>query len=102
MSKQLKNTIKFCVVLLVICVPLFLPKLVKAGGASLSIFPQTGTFTVENTFEVSVFLNTGGNDVNVVKVDLKFDPEKLRVVTPAKGISAVGEWIFPPGFSNQK
>lgn len=73
-----------------------------AGGASLSIFPQSGTFTVENTFDVSIFLNTGGNEVNVVKVDLKFDPGKLQVITPAKGISAVGEWIFPPSFSNKK
>lgn len=75
---------------------------VEAAGASLSIFPQTGTFTVRNTFEVSVYLNTGGNDVNVVKVDLKFDPEKLQVITPAKEISAVGEWIFPPSFSNKR
>jgi len=75
---------------------------VFAGNASLSIFPQTGTFTEGSTFDVSVFLNTGGNDVNVVGVDLKFDPKKLRVVTPAKGVSAVGEWIFPPSFSNQE
>ncbi len=75
---------------------------VFAGNASLSIFPQTGTFTVENTFEVSVFLNTGGNDVNAIKIDLRFDPEKLRVVTSAEGISSVEEWIFPPSFSNQK
>ncbi|MDP3991265.1 MAG: hypothetical protein Q8P63_03160 [Candidatus Nealsonbacteria bacterium] len=71
------------------------------GEAFLSISPQSGTFTVENTFDVSVFLNTGGKNVNAVKIDLKFDPRKLQVVTPAKGISAVGEWIFPPSFSNK-
>jgi len=74
----------------------------KAAGASLSIFPQTGSFTVGSTFDVSIFVNTGGNNVNVVRVDLKFDPEKLQVLTPAKGISAVEEWIFPPSFSNTK
>ena len=74
----------------------------KAEGASLSIYPQGGTFTVGNTFDVSVFLNTGGRNVNAVKVDLKFDPEKLQVITPAKGLSAVGVWVFPPSFSNTK
>ena len=74
----------------------------EAAGASLKILPQIGTFTEGSTFEVSVFVNTGGDDVNVVKVDLKFDPEKLRVITPAKEISIVGEWIFPPSFSNKK
>ena len=75
---------------------------VKAAGASLSIYPQTGTFTVGSTFDVSVFVNTGGEDVNAVKVDLKFDPEKLQVITPAKGLSAVGAWVFLPSFSNTK
>ena len=75
---------------------------VRAAGASLSIYPQTGTFTVGSTFDVSVFVNTGGENVNAVRVDLKFDPEKLQVVTPAKGISEVGVWVFPPSFSNTK
>ena len=35
-------------------------------------------------------------------MELEFDPDKLRVVTPAKGLSIVGEWIFPPSFSNTK
>ena len=75
---------------------------VEAAGASLSIYPQSGTFTTGNTFDVSVFVNTSGQNVNAVKVDLKFDPEKLQVITPAKGLSAVGVWIFPPSFSNTK
>ncbi|MFH1820406.1 MAG: cohesin domain-containing protein [Candidatus Nealsonbacteria bacterium] len=73
---------------------------VKAAGASLSVLPQTGTFTVGSTFDVSVFLNTSQNNINVVKADLKFDPGKLQVIAPTKGISTVGEWIFPPSFSN--
>ena len=71
-------------------------------GASLVIYPQTGSFTVGSTFSVSVFLNTGGNNVNAVKVDLEFDPNILQVVTPAKGLSAISEWIFPPSFSNSR
>jgi len=83
---------------------LFLPFSVQAQekGASLSIFPQVGSFTVGSTFDVSVFVNTGGSNVNAVRVDLKFNPEKLQIITPAKGLSAVGEWIFPPSFSNSR
>ncbi len=73
-----------------------------AKDASLSIFPQTGTFTTGSTFEVSIFINTGGSSVNAVQVDLEFDPGKLQIVTPTKGISVIGEWIFPPSFSNTK
>jgi len=77
-----------------------LPLSALAAEASLSVFPQRGTFTVGSTFEISIFMNTGEVNVNAVQVDLKFDPEKLQVITPAKGISVVGEWIFPPSFSN--
>ena len=79
-----------------------LPKGIEAVGASLTIFPQTGSFTSGNTFEISVFLNTGGNNVNAIEVNLQFDPQKLQVITPTKGVSVIGEWIFPPSFSNTK
>jgi hypothetical protein len=74
----------------------------KADGASLLIFPQTGSFTSGNTFEISVFLNTGGNNINAVEINLQFDPQKLQVISPTKGVSVIGEWIFPPSFSNTK
>lgn len=79
-----------------------LPAIVKAQEASLSIYPQTGSFTVGSTFDVSIFLNTGDNNINTVQADLKFDPERLQVVTPAKELSAVETWTFPPSFSNSK
>ena len=79
-----------------------LVSLAQAEEASLSIYPQTGTFTVGSTFDVSIFVNTGGNNVNAVRVDLKFNPKKLQVITPAKGLSAVAGWTFPPSFSNTK
>jgi len=74
----------------------------KADGASLLIFPQTGSFTSGNTFEISVFLNTGENNVNAVEVNLQFNPQELQVISPTKGVSVIGEWIFPPSFSNTK
>ncbi|MFC1789501.1 hypothetical protein ACFLYY_00815 [Patescibacteria group bacterium] len=78
------------------------PCFVNASDASLSIFPQSGSFTTESTFDVSVFVNTGGNDINTIKIDLQFDPRIVRVVTPAKGLSLISEWSFPPTFSNDR
>jgi len=69
-------------------------------GASLIIYPQSGAFVEGSTFEVSVYLNTGGNYVDVVEVDLKFDPEILQVISPVKEFSIVADWTSPPVFSN--
>lgn len=49
-------------VFLFVLISVFLPLAIEAADASLSIFPQTGSFTAGNTFEVSVFINTGGNN----------------------------------------
>lgn len=70
--------------------------------ASLRIYPQRATFTSESTFDVSLFLDTAGHAVNVIYLELRFDPEKLRVISPVKQVSLVEEWIFPPRFSNDK
>jgi len=80
----------------------WLPAVTEAQESSLSIYPQTGSFTVDSTFDVSIFLNTGGNNINAVQADLRFNPERLQVVTPTKELSAVETWTFPPSFSNSK
>jgi hypothetical protein len=64
-----------CLVFSLVLIFCLWPEATKAEGGSLSIFPQTGSFTTGNTFEVSIFMNTGGNNINAVKVDLKFDPQ---------------------------
>jgi len=75
---------------------------VKAQGASLYLSPQTGTFFVGSTFDISIFVNTGGNNVNAVKVDLKFDQRKLQIASPSAGRSFIAVWISQPTFSNIK
>lgn len=72
----------------------------EAAGASLYLSPNNGTFTVGGTFDVSVFANTGNNNVNAVKVELKFDPQKLQIANPAAGKSFISIWIAPPSYSN--
>jgi hypothetical protein len=66
----------------------------------LYLSPSSGTFFVGSTFDISIFLNTGGNNINAVKVDLKFDPKKLQITSPTAGRSFITVWISQPVFSN--
>lgn len=70
------------------------------AGASLYLSPSTGTFTKESTFDVSIFLNTGGQSANAFELTLNFPATKLQVVSPQAGSSVVSIWITQPTFSN--
>jgi hypothetical protein len=72
----------------------------RAAGASLHLAPSKGTFLVGSTFSVSIYLDTKGNKINAVEVDLKFPPEILQITTPTAGESFISEWLTPPSYSN--
>ena len=76
------------------------PLFAFAENASLFLRPASGIFTVGSTFEVGIYLNTGGSNVNAVKVELTFPPDKLQVVSPTIGKSLVSFWVVQPTFSN--
>ncbi|MFH1656964.1 MAG: cohesin domain-containing protein [bacterium] len=72
----------------------------EAAEASLYLAPSQGTFFAGSTFSVSVYLNTKGESINAVQVDLKFPAEMLQVTLPSTGESFVSEWLTPPSYSN--
>lgn len=74
----------------------------EAGGASLYLSPNSGTFDVGSTFDVSIFVNTGDQNINAVRVELKFDPKKLQIANPTTGKSFISIWIAPPSYSNSE
>lgn len=74
---------------------------VGGEGASISLNPSSGTFIVNNTFDVSIILNTNKRSVNAVDAIITFPPDKLQVVSPSLGKSIVGIWATPPTFNNQ-
>lgn len=63
--------------------------------------PSSGSFIVNNTFDVSVILNTNGRSVNAVDAIITFPPDRLQVVSPSLGRSIIGIWASPPTFNNQ-
>ncbi len=80
---------------------ILLPKVSNAQkGATLYMSPGSGSFFVDSTFSVSIFVNTGGQDINAVKVGIKFPPDKLQIVSPTAGKSFISVWVSQPEFSN--
>lgn len=80
----------------------FAPFFASAENASLYLRPSSGTYAVGSTFEVGIYMNTGGQNANAVKVDLQFPPDKLQVVSPNLGKSIVAFWVIQPTFSNSQ
>ena len=91
---------KVCPILIVFVLAFVITSSAEAAGASLYLSPGSGTFFVGSTFDVSIFVNTGGNNVNTVKVDLKFDPRILQIASPTAGKSFISVWISQPTYSN--
>jgi len=98
--KSLPKKYHIISVLIFLSLVFFIPKEIKAEGASLYLSPSEGTFFVGSTFDVSIFVNTGKNDINTVQVDLKFDPKKVQVASPSAGKSFISIWISQPSYSN--
>lgn len=73
----------------------------KAAGSTLFLSPSNGTFQVDSTFDVSVFLNTQGNSVNTIDMALRYPPDKLQLVSSGTGKSIIGLWTSQPKYNNQ-
>lgn len=69
--------------------------------ASLYVGPTSGTFTVGSTFTVSLYVNTGGNDVNALDAQLEYPTDKLQVVSPTAGKSIINIWVSQPSYDNR-
>ncbi|MDA8596749.1 cohesin domain-containing protein [Candidatus Pacebacteria bacterium] len=74
-----------------------LPSLAEA--ATLSVSPQTGVHTVGGVFSAQVRVNTGGEAINAAEGTLRFDPQKITVLSVSKG-SIFNLWTADPTFSN--
>lgn len=92
--------IKGLIVCLAACL-VYIASATPAAAARLLLSPTNGTFTVGSTFEVSVFLDTESESINVVNVELLFPPDKLQLVSPTTGQSVISVWTAQPVFNNK-
>ena len=70
------------------------------ASATLSLSPASGSYVKNNTFAVSVNVNTNGQVVNAVTANLTFDTSKLAVVSISTSSSIITFWTGGPTYSN--
>ena len=70
-------------------------------AAVLSLSPQTGSFSVGSTFNVSILLDTKEQSVNALEIVLSFPADMLQIVSPSTGRSVIGVWTASPKFDNK-
>ncbi len=94
-----KNNIYVRLFLVLLFVGAFsVPSITKA--ATLRLSPETGVYTLGNTFTVIVGMNTQSKPVNAADAQITFNPKELAVVGVNKGNSIFTLWTLEPTFSN--
>lgn len=71
-----------------------------AHAATLKLSPETGVYTVGNTFTVRVLVNTQSKTINAADGQLSFNPRELSVVSASRAGSIFSLWTEEPSFSN--
>ena len=61
--------------------------------------PESATYLHNSNFDVSIFLDTKGNSINTIELDLRFPKDKLILIGP-KSKSIIELWAEPPFYSN--
>ena len=69
-------------------------------AADLSISPSSGSYSVGQSFTVTIQTNPQGKSVNAVEAKLSFDNTKLSVTNVSKTGSVFSLWTTEPSYSN--
>lgn len=72
----------------------------SANAANFSINPASGTYHVGSTFDVSIQVDTKGQEINALQMQLSFPTDKLQLVSPSAGSSIIEIYTTPPRFNN--
>jgi hypothetical protein len=95
-----KRQIVHSFIYLSLSVILFLTTAVFALAADLSLSPSTGSYSVGQTFTVTVKAVPNSDTINAVESTVTYDPAVLSVVSVSKNGSAFSLWTAEPTFSN--
>lgn len=69
-------------------------------AADVGVSPSTGSYTVGQSFTVTIQTNPQGKSVNAVETQLSFDNTKLAVTNISKTGSVFSLWTTEPTYSN--
>ncbi len=71
-----------------------------AFAADLLVSPSSGSYSIGQTFTVTIQADPKTDSINAVEANLTFDKSKLSVVNVSKTGSAFSLWTTEPAFSN--
>ena len=71
-----------------------------ARAATLSIFPNAGTYAPDSQFTADVRVTSSDQPINAVSGTVSFPSDKLQVVSVSKTGSIISLWVQDPSFSN--
>lgn len=86
---------------ILIAFALLLPGGVFAAEAALFVEPETGSYTIGEIFEIRVYADTDGAEVNAAEAELTFNPDAIEVQKVSTDGSILDAWPTQPTFSNQ-
>jgi hypothetical protein len=96
----LSQKIVYSLKLLLLVSVVFLAFVSLTFAADLSISPSTGSYSVGQTFSVTVRAVPNGDSINAVESTMSYNPAVLSVVSISKDGSAFSLWTTEPSFSN--
>jgi 5-hydroxyisourate hydrolase-like protein (transthyretin family) len=71
-----------------------------ARAATLSFVPSSGSYTIGQTFPVSVYVSSTDQAMNAASGIISFPQDKLEVTSLSKTGSIFSLWVQEPSFSN--
>ncbi len=80
---------------------LLLPGGVSATEAALFVEPETGAYTIGEIFEIRIFADTDGVEINAAEAELTFNPDAIEIQRVSTEGSILDAWPTQPTFSNQ-
>jgi hypothetical protein len=91
---------KLIVILFILTVMILFPNSERLKSASLYLSPPQGNFSVGDTFDLSIFVDTESEDINAIDIGLGFDPQKIQITEPSNRKSFIEVWVAQPVYSN--
>jgi hypothetical protein len=73
-----------------------------SGNIDLFVSPDTGSFLGGSNFEIPFFINTKGQNIKNIELNITYDPTKLAITKPSNGKSIIGIWDSAPNYDNNK
>lgn len=74
----------------------------RAEAASLYFSPSSGSYVVDQTFSIAIYVSSDNQSINAIESEINFPADKLEVESLSKNNSILNFWVEQPFFSNNE